>query len=203
MNLLRSLFTVRLPKWLPLLVITVISVSTVQADTTATAGGKTNQEQLVNQEKSNQDQRYQVQRYQVQQQRNPDYACTQCHKPETSGLHGKHASAINPNNLLPVTCTNCHGNISLEHRNGVADAMRFDQDMFRVDQQNSVCMSCHEPKKLREVFWQHDVHMMKLSCASCHNLHPVKDPMQGLDHKGQIKLCVDCHSEQHKEKGKP
>ena len=48
-------------------------------------------------------------RYEVTQQRNPDAACLDCHKPDTEGMHGKHASVINPNNKLPVTCTNCHG----------------------------------------------------------------------------------------------
>ena len=46
-------------------------------------------------------------RYEVTQQRNPDAACLDCHKPDTEGMHGKHASVINPNNKLPVTCTNC------------------------------------------------------------------------------------------------
>ena len=37
-------------------------------------------------------------RYEVTQQRNPDAACLDCHKPDTEGMHGKHASVINPNN---------------------------------------------------------------------------------------------------------
>lgn len=41
-------------------------------------------------------------RYEVTQQRNPDAACLDCHKPDTEGMHGKHASVINPNNKLPV-----------------------------------------------------------------------------------------------------
>ena len=45
------------------------------------------------------------QRWTVTQQRNPDAACLDCHKPDTEGMHGKHAEAINPNNKLPVTCT--------------------------------------------------------------------------------------------------
>lgn len=146
-----------------------------------------------------------VKKHLVERQRNPDDACTQCHKVEKEGMHGVHASVKNPNNGLPITCTNCHGNISLEHRNGAADVMNFSKSevVFRADQQNSVCMSCHEPEALRTAFWQHDVHFMKLSCASCHQLHREKDPMQGLDKKSQVKLCVDCHSEQHKQKGMP
>ena len=62
-------------------------------------------------------------RYEVTQQRNPDAACLDCHKPDTEGMHGKHASVINPNNKLPVTCTNCHGQPSPQHREGVKDVM--------------------------------------------------------------------------------
>ena len=65
-------------------------------------------------------------RYEVTQQRNPDAACLDCHKPDTEGMHGKHASVINPNNKLPVTCTNCHGQPSPQHREGVSRCTRLE-----------------------------------------------------------------------------
>ena len=80
-------------------------------------------------------------RCEVTQQRNPDAACLDCHKPDTEGMHGKHASVINPNNKLPVTCTNCHGQPSPQHREGVKDVMRFNEPMYKVGEQNSVCMT--------------------------------------------------------------
>lgn len=89
-------------------------------------------------------------RYEVTQQRNPDAACLDCHKPDTEGMHGKHASVINPNNKLPVTCTNCHGQPSPQHREGVKDVMRFNEPMYKVGEQNSVCMSCHLPEQLQK-----------------------------------------------------
>ena len=39
-------------------------------------------------------------RYEVTQQRNPDAACLDCHKPDTEGMHGKHAP-------LSTRITNC------------------------------------------------------------------------------------------------
>ncbi len=142
-------------------------------------------------------------RHIVEPQRDADYACTQCHKEQKDQLHGQHAGAINPNNQQVLTCTNCHGQASVLHRNGVKDVMRFNSDMFNadkamfsVDQQNSVCMSCHQPEKLSAAFWPHDVHMLKISCASCHQVHPTADPMHGLDDKSRVKLCVDCHGRQ-------
>ncbi|RPH29525.1 cytochrome c nitrite reductase pentaheme subunit [Buttiauxella warmboldiae] len=128
-------------------------------------------------------------------QRSPDAACLDCHKPKREGMHGKHASALNPNNKLPVTCTHCHGQPALKHREGVKDVMRFNDPMFTVEQQNSVCMSCHLPEKLQKAFWPHDVHVAKVACASCHALHPQQDKMQTLNDKGRIKICVDCHSD--------
>ncbi|MGL6150898.1 MAG: cytochrome c nitrite reductase pentaheme subunit [Aeromonas sobria] len=137
--------------------------------------------------------------------RNPDKACTDCHKEQSEGMHGKHGQATNPNNLAPVTCTNCHGLPSPQHREGVKDVMRFSHSLkdkesiklYPISEQNGVCMSCHEPKPLREALWAHDVHATKLTCTSCHQLHPAKEPMVGIPETSRIKLCVDCHSKQH------
>ncbi|MCF5891839.1 cytochrome c nitrite reductase pentaheme subunit [Aeromonas veronii] len=143
--------------------------------------------------------------HEVEFLRNPDKACTDCHKEQSEGMHGKHGQATNPNNLAPVTCTNCHGQPSPQHREGVKDVMRFSHSLkdkesiklYPISEQNGVCMSCHEPKPLREALWAHDVHATKLTCTSCHQLHPAKEPMVGISEKSRIKLCVDCHSKQH------
>ncbi|MFM5180113.1 cytochrome c nitrite reductase pentaheme subunit [Aeromonas veronii] len=143
--------------------------------------------------------------HEVEFVRNPDKACTDCHKEQSEGMHGKHGQATNPNNLAPVTCTNCHGQPSPQHREGVKDVMRFSHSLkdkesiklYPISEQNGVCMSCHEPKPLREALWAHDVHATKLTCTSCHQLHPAKEPMEGIPEKSRIKLCIDCHSKQH------
>ncbi|WP_421318659.1 cytochrome c nitrite reductase pentaheme subunit [Aeromonas veronii] len=143
--------------------------------------------------------------HEVEFLRNPDKACTDCHKEQSEGMHGKHGQATNPNNLAPVTCTNCHGQPSPQHREGVKDVMRFSHSLkdkesiklYPISEQNGVCMSCHEPKVLREALWAHDVHATKLTCTSCHQLHPAKEPMVAIPEKSRIRLCVDCHSKQH------
>ena len=143
--------------------------------------------------------------HEVEFLRSADKACTDCHKEQTEGMHGKHGQATNPNNLAPVTCTNCHGQPSPKHREGVKDVMRFSDsfkdkqstERYPIAEQNGVCMSCHEPKALREALWAHDVHATKLTCTSCHQLHPAKEPMVAIPEKSRIKLCVDCHSKQH------
>ena len=153
--------------------------------------------------------------HEVEFLRNPDAACTDCHKEQAYGMHGKHGQATNPNNLAPVTCTNCHGQPSPQHREGVKDVMCFSDSFndkksglaekqstvsYPIAEQNGVCMSCHEPKVLREALWAHDVHATKLTCTSCHQLHPAKEPMVGIAEKSRIKICVDCHSKQHQAK---
>ncbi|AXB02315.1 cytochrome c nitrite reductase pentaheme subunit [Aeromonas caviae] len=143
--------------------------------------------------------------HEVEFLRSADKACTDCHKEQVEGMHGNHGQATNPNNLAPVTCTNCHGQPSPQHREGVKDVMRFSDsfkdkqstERYPIAEQNGVCMSCHEPKVLREALWAHDVHATKLTCTSCHQLHPAKEPMVAIPEKSRIKLCVDCHSKQH------
>ena len=146
--------------------------------------------------------------HEVEFLRSADKACTDCHKEQVEGMHGKHGQATNPNNLAPVTCTNCHGQPSPQHREGVKDVMRFSDsfkdkqstERYPIAEQNGVCMSCHEPKVLREALWAHDVHATRLTCTSCHQLHPAKEPMVAIPEKSRIKLCVDCHSKQHQAK---
>ncbi|MGL6516442.1 cytochrome c nitrite reductase pentaheme subunit [Aeromonas caviae] len=143
--------------------------------------------------------------HEVEFLRSADKACTDCHKEQVESMHGKHGQATNPNNLAPVTCTNCHGQPSPQHREGVKDVMRFSDsfkdkqstERYPIAEQNGVCMSCHEPKVLSEALWAHDVHATKLTCTSCHQLHPAKEPMVAIPEKSRIKLCVDCHSKQH------
>lgn len=150
-------------------------------------------------------------------QRDPNQYCAKCHKyTATNGqqggdwhlgkFEGIHLNKQSPHTGEKITCVSCHGKISEHHREGTKDVMRFQQHifsphspMFTVEEQNQVCFTCHQPNKLREVFWAHDVHAMTLPCASCHRLHPPKDPMPAISQKEQVKLCVDCHRTQQQQ----
>ena len=154
----------------------------------------------------------------LENQRDPNQYCAKCHNLDTSveqakgefhtgKFHGTHLTKMNPTTGKPITCVSCHGNISENHRKGVRDVMRFhgiwDKDQtikYSPAEQNQVCFSCHMPDKLQEKFWAHDVHSLKLACSSCHTLHPEKDKMKEIQPKERVKLCVDCHSQQQKEK---
>ncbi|WP_386692563.1 MULTISPECIES: cytochrome c nitrite reductase pentaheme subunit [unclassified Lonepinella] len=154
----------------------------------------------------------------LENDRNPNEYCAKCHSFDTSAdqakgefhagkFHGTHLDQKNPTTGKPITCVTCHGNISENHRRGVKDVMRFhglwDNDQvikYTPAEQNGVCFSCHQPEKLQEKFWAHDVHSIKLACASCHTLHPKQDAMKDIQPKARVKLCVDCHGKQQKQK---
>ncbi len=148
----------------------------------------------------------------VEMTNSKNYACTQCHNPGNSEGYkvgkldhkGFHVGSMTET-AEPITCTNCHGNASLLHRDGIKDVLKFQPDLFsdkqdyRPDEQNAVCFTCHKPAALQAAFWPHDVHVNKLSCAGCHTLHVDKkeqDPMYRLDQKSQVTLCVTCHQKQ-------
>lgn len=142
-------------------------------------------------------------------QRNPDYACIQCHKKEENKLLGVHGDIINTKTDRDFSCIDCHTSITQAHRDGANDVVKFihaqsvkgvnvapaHRDL--ITQQNESCESCHLPVELREANWTHDVHARDLSCASCHTVHPAKDPMQGLSRKAKITTCVNCHGDQY------
>lgn len=137
----------------------------------------------------------------LEHQRDPNHYCAKCHKFNNQQFHGIHLSKTNPNTGKAINCVSCHGHISENHRRGVKDVMRFHSDIFAkkdqwftVQEQNQICFSCHNPDQLRQKFWVHDVHAIKLPCASCHTLHPAQDRMKQLNEKQRIKLCVNCHS---------
>ncbi|UTV26700.1 cytochrome c nitrite reductase pentaheme subunit [Photobacterium atrarenae] len=146
----------------------------------------------------------------VQFIRDRDYACTQCHKDEQDRLQGAHGDVIHASTNRAVTCTDCHGKVGQHHRDGAPEVMKFAPaqtvagaekpaaDPQWVMAQNQTCVECHTPQVMREASWTHDVHATTLSCASCHTVHPVADPMAGISRKSKIKLCVDCHSDQQK-----
>ncbi len=53
-------------------------------------------------------------------------------------------SHTNPNNKLPVTCTNCHGQPSPQHREGVKDVMRFPTSrMAKLRAEQRLYVVCH------------------------------------------------------------
>ncbi|AWX16005.1 cytochrome c nitrite reductase pentaheme subunit [Mergibacter septicus] len=137
----------------------------------------------------------------LEHQRDPNHYCAKCHKFNNQQFHGIHLSKTNPNTGKRINCVSCHGHISENHRRGVKDVMRFHSDifsnkkpLFTVQEQNQICFSCHNPDQLRQKFWVHDVHAVKLSCANCHTLHSAQDRMKQLNEKQRIKLCVNCHS---------
>jgi len=66
--------------------------------------------------------------------------------------------------------------------------------------QNANCLGCHQNNAAHE--WATSAHSTAdVACASCHNLHTVKDPMAVA--ATQIEVCTSCHQAQHTDLFKP
>ncbi|EEX66594.1 MULTISPECIES: cytochrome c nitrite reductase pentaheme subunit [Vibrio] len=147
------------------------------------------------------------QRHEVTFIRDADYKCVQCHKDAKNTLLESHSEQALQQAGRELNCTNCHSNIGPEHRNGAEDVTKYfsaqsqpgNEKVYlepeQILQANSVCMDCHQPEKLREKSWTHDVHAKNLTCSNCHTVHAMDAKVLSFDHKQKIKLCVDCHSD--------
>lgn len=113
--------------------------------------------------------------------------CYKCHKRNGSML-GVHA-----NNALAISCNDCHGE-KQGHPRKASDLIAFTPSASQADKQNNVCLNCHRPQLLGQVDWTHNVHSNKVSCASCHQLHPEYDAVLTQTKAERSQLCVKCHT---------
>ena len=105
-------------------------------------------------------------RYEVTQQRNPDAACLDCHKPDTEGMHGKQNSvcmschlpeqlqkAFWPHDVhvTKVACASCH---SLHPQQ---DTMQTLSDKGRI----KICVDCHSDQRTNPNFNPASVPLLK------------------------------------------
>ena len=126
--------------------------------------------------------------------------CMKCHDepPATLILHGPHA--VRADGRTPFAsqdCESCHG-ASPEHMVKPAEGEKRAlpkitfgrRSSTPADAQNAVCMGCHE-EGLR-INWQGSQHHNDdVACASCHDVHTLKDKV--LVRNTQTKVCVTCH----------
>jgi len=149
----------------------------------------------------------QATRHEVTLTRDKDYKCIQCHKDSKETLLGSHGEEAHKSLGRDVNCVDCHVSIGPDHREGAPQVTKFSSaqsqpgnektqlDPEAILKANSQCTDCHQPPKLREYSWTHDVHAKNLTCSNCHDVHASDAKVLGLERKGRIKLCVDCHSD--------
>ena len=96
-------------------------------------------------------------------------------------------------------CETCHGAGS-DHRRQPArfnmpvvfNGTSLDVPESSVQEQNSVCLGCHENGA--RTHWVGSTHeFADLACASCHTLHARKDPI--LATATQPQVCFTCHAD--------
>ncbi|NOH83931.1 cytochrome c nitrite reductase pentaheme subunit [Vibrionales bacterium C3R12] len=146
-------------------------------------------------------------RHEVSLIRDKDYKCVQCHKDSKETLFGSHGEDAHKILGREVNCTECHSNISPDHREGAPKVIKYSNAQSQPGSEkvflepdailkaNSQCTDCHKPEYLRESSWTHDVHAKNLTCSNCHDVHAKKAKVLAFDKKEKIKLCVDCHSD--------
>jgi cytochrome c-type protein NrfB len=116
--------------------------------------------------------------------------CMKCHKCNGS-MQGHHAQ-----DRRKMSCSSCHGEQG-NHPSKPNGLMVFPStNDITIDAKNGVCLKCHSAIKLAKAEWTHNVHSQKLSCTSCHKLHPKSDPMMGLSVKDRSNVCRKCHTVQ-------
>ncbi|MGX9461811.1 multiheme c-type cytochrome [Shewanella sp. A14] len=116
--------------------------------------------------------------------------CMRCHK-RNGTMQGHHAQ-----DQLKMSCSSCHGDQG-NHPKKPNDLMVFSSESdITTAAKNNVCLKCHVPQKLAKSEWTHNVHAQKVSCTSCHKLHPHLDPIMGLHAKQRSNVCRNCHTVQ-------
>ncbi|GAM75050.1 cytochrome c-type protein nrfB precursor [Vibrio ishigakensis] len=146
-------------------------------------------------------------RHKVEYIRDKDYKCIQCHKDSKQTLAGSHGEGVMQKLGKEANCTDCHGNIGPDHRDGASTVTKFSDAQSQAGtgkthlstdailQANNTCMDCHSSENLREASWTHDVHAKNLTCSNCHTLHATDAKVLSYERKQLVNMCVDCHSD--------
>lgn len=138
--------------------------------------------------------------------------CLRCHDDDQSVLsifrtaHGVPGNPHSPFGREQLQCEACHGpggDHSGRVRRGQdrpAILSFLEEDPTPKETQNQMCLGCHEADA--GIAWHGGSHDSgEVSCASCHTVHAVKDPMS---HPAtQNETCFSCHTEQRTEAHKP
>ena len=125
--------------------------------------------------------------------------CTSCHSAHNILPHGDPKSTINAKNVV-ATCTQCHAQIELVHRKVIEGHL-----WESAPNQIPVCVDCHEPHKVRRVFYS--AGMANQDCLTCHakpdlaverdgqqvSLHTDPDAYAASTHAKTA--CAQCHTE--------
>ena len=122
--------------------------------------------------------------------------CASCHSPHRILPHTDPRSTIARNNIA-ATCTKCHTAIEFVHKKVIKD------ELWKKEATSlPACIDCHQPHKIRKVFYEENV--SDASCKKCHESNQIGKSIDGRDMfvKGtdltnsvHIKLsCTQCHS---------
>ena len=113
--------------------------------------------------------------------------CTDCHTAHFVLPHTDVRSSIHRDNVA-ATCQKCHGRIEQVHQKVIRGEL-WEKEPNKVP----VCVDCHEPHKVRKVFYQE---VSDQECLKCHARPDLSMQRDGIT----VSLCVDSltiHSSIH------
>jgi DmsE family decaheme c-type cytochrome len=125
--------------------------------------------------------------------------CATCHAAQVAEFNKTLMGRISITQPAKFACENCHGpgsaHVAAGGGRGVGGILSFGKDDPRsVDEQNSVCLACHE--RGDRTVWQGSVHQSRgLACTNCHTI------MKSVSRKNQLKTsfepdtCFQCHKD--------
>jgi DmsE family decaheme c-type cytochrome len=127
--------------------------------------------------------------------------CLGCHNNPgvTNIFHTKHARPDDPRGPFGhggLQCEACHGPGGA-HIAGGGDVSKIivfgPKSHTPVQGQNANCLGCHQTNAAHD--WAASAHAASdVACASCHQMHAVKDPVQAT--ASQAEVCSGCHQTQ-------
>ena len=117
------------------------------------------------------------------------------------GCHAERATALAATSMGKLSCQTCHGE-GAKHIEAAGDksnpgfATIINPTTAAPEKVNASCIQCHKDGRM---FWKTGIHAnKKLSCASCHKIHP-KDPTKInkalLIKPSETETCFVCHKD--------
>src|SRR5262249_8682555 len=129
--------------------------------------------------------------------------CLGCHVAQAAAFNQTLMGRVfrNPRNALERGgCETCHGPGSLHVKAGGGRGVggiisfRLDDASRTIEQNNAVCLSCHE--RGDRTYWKGSPHEKRaVPCANCHQVMQRVSPKSQLAKGTELETCFQCHKD--------
>jgi len=129
--------------------------------------------------------------------------CMGCHVAQAAAFNQTLMGRVfrNPRNAQErANCETCHGPGSLHVKAGGGRGVgglysfRLDDASHTIEQNNGVCLSCHE--RGDRTYWRGSPHEKReVACANCHQVMQRVSPKHQLAKGTELETCFQCHKD--------